>query len=100
MRLHVLQRGSLDLRCVSSLSDSVSLCSLLFVLRNILHVRKFRGGVIGIYVYIRGVFIGGANKNLSILERDTLVRIVVDWDCEKVSDKSVCCPVLLAVTKT
>ena len=32
--------------------------------------------------------------------RDTLVHIVVDWDCEEVLDKSVCCPVLLAVTKT
>ena len=31
------------------------MCSLLFVVRNILHVRKFRGGVTGIYTYIRGV---------------------------------------------
>ena len=32
--------------------------------------------------------------------RDILVHTVVDWDCEKVLDKSACCPVLLTVTKT
>ena len=51
-----------------------------------------------ILVYVikpKAGFVGDHN-----IIRDTLVHIVVDWDCEEVLDKSVCCPVLLAVTKT